>query len=70
MGYRRTATKTNNVPVKKEEPVPQTKPTTSGNGLKVITDQMKNIVLDNKNPKNDTIESTKKHYSKFINFKI
>ena len=44
--------------------------TSSGTGLKVVNQQMKDIVLSNSNPKNDTIEKTKKNYSKFINFKI
>ena len=54
--------------IKPASPTPIQK--TSGTGLKVINQQMKDIVLSNSNPKNDTIEKTKKNYSKFINFKI
>ena len=41
-----------------------------GSGVAIITDKMKNIILSNKNPKNDTIKSTNKNYNKFINFQF
>ena len=42
----------------------------TGSGVATITDKMKNIILSNKNPKNDTIKSTNKNYNKFINFQF